>query len=155
MGEGCLLCEGSLGELIAFLVVTAVLFVVGFAVWVVYGEYIAANLPIMTAALFDTGRCKVLLTNMQVIGSVAWSTGVKWPEPFKTFTKTLSIAELNAFEILPLGCVGSLNVSGALHIDIAPPSKQTKAKYHTFSVFLSLSLFLSLSPPFLPSASNV
>lgn len=110
VGEGCLACEGSVGELIVFIVITSVTFVAAILVWSIYGDYISANFPLITSAVFDTGRSKVILTNIQIIGSVAWSTGVRWPEPFKTFSKALSIAELNAFEILPIACIGSLDL---------------------------------------------
>ena len=55
---------------------------------------------------------QVVFANSQIIGSIAWSTGVSWPPPFSYFAKAFSIFELNIFDILPLGCIGGLNFYG-------------------------------------------
>ena len=95
--------------LVAFCVVCSVLALASFFLYTYYGAYIAANFPLVVAAIFDTGRMKVIFANSQIIGSIAWSTGVSWPAPFSYFAKVISIFELNIFDVLPLGCIGGLS----------------------------------------------
>ena len=71
-----------------------------------FGKYISANYPLIFNALFDTGRVKVFFANAQIIGSIAWSTGVSWPKPFSYTSKVMSIFEINLFDIIPFSCLG-------------------------------------------------
>lgn len=48
---------------------------------------------------------QVCFAAIQIIGSVSRSTGVVWPEPWRTFAGYYeAAAEINVFESLPLAC---------------------------------------------------
>ena len=100
----CELCSGNWVPLLGFFAAVAFFMVVAFYVFVKYGAYISANFPLIIAAVFDTGRMKVVFANMQIIGSVSWSTGVAWPPPFSWLAKVMSVFEINIFDVLPMDC---------------------------------------------------
>ena len=101
----CQDCEGNVGPLIAIMCAFAAGVVIAFIVYHKYGDYIMANYPLIIGAIFDTGRMKVAFANIQIIGSVSWSTGVNWPMPFSIVSKLGSILEFNFIDVLPLSCM--------------------------------------------------
>jgi hypothetical protein len=101
----CSHCEGNVGPLIAIMAAFVACVLIAFIVYHKYGDYIAANYPLIIGAIFDTGRMKVFFANVQIIGSVSWSTGVSWPMPFSLVSKLGSVLELNFIDVLPLSCM--------------------------------------------------
>ena len=111
----CELCSGNLLLLYVFMGIFAALVGVSLLVWNKFGAYISANYPLIIAAIFDTGRLKVIFASGQIMGSVAWSTGVHWPPPFSYLAKVYSIFELNIFDILPVECASpNFNFYGSM-----------------------------------------
>ena len=107
LNEGnCELCSGNITLLYVFIVLLTAVVILAAWIWYRFGAYISANWPLIIAAVFDTGRMKVVFANAQIVGSVSWSTGVSWPKPFSYVSKVFSLFELNVFDVLPLECVG-------------------------------------------------
>jgi 2',3'-cyclic-nucleotide 2'-phosphodiesterase (5'-nucleotidase family) len=69
-----------------------------------YGPRIKLMLPRLWALVFEVSRFKVLLSTVQIIGSISSSTDVMWPEPFASLARVYEISMLSPFDVLPLGC---------------------------------------------------
>jgi poly [ADP-ribose] polymerase 10/14/15 len=108
-GDGCVHCSDNIVPAIIVGVLLTVFAVAGIYIWQFYGEYIRANFSLVVGSFFDTGRMKVTLINLQIIGSISWSTGVLWPAPFKYAAKLFTIALLDVYDFLPINCVGAIN----------------------------------------------
>ena len=65
----CELCSGNILLLYVFMGIFAALVGVSLLVWNKFGAYISANYPLIIAAIFDTGRFKVIFASGQIIGS--------------------------------------------------------------------------------------
>jgi hypothetical protein len=53
--------------------------------------------------IFDGQRAKIAWQTIQITSSIAWTTSIKWPEPFKSFSELLTnLAELS---LIPVDCI--------------------------------------------------
>jgi len=101
----CQKCDGTIGALVA---VTAIVIVVVAAVFFVYMYCYDWLVHVFSAgffAFFDPGKIKVLISMLQIIGSISWTTGVMWPEPFATLANVFSFTQLSFADTIPLGCI--------------------------------------------------
>ena len=105
MGKSCRKCGGAINPVFVFLIATGGL--VGVVVlWAIlkYGlDTFSKHCPRIWAAIFDTGRFKVIFSTIQIVGSISKTTGVIWPDPFASLANVFSFS-VEMFNVLPVQC---------------------------------------------------
>ena len=48
---------------------------------------------------------QVVWVNYQIMATVAWNVQIKWPAPFATFERLLSILDLSLLRLMPVACI--------------------------------------------------
>ena len=48
---------------------------------------------------------QVVWVNYQIMTTVAWNVRIKWPAPFATFERLLSILDLSLLRLMPVACI--------------------------------------------------
>jgi len=48
---------------------------------------------------------QVVWVNYQIMTTVAWNVQIKWPAPFATFERLLSILDLSLLRLMPVACI--------------------------------------------------
>mmetsp|Transcript_34142 Transcript_34142/g.89839 ORF Transcript_34142/g.89839 Transcript_34142/m.89839 type:complete len:1198 (-) Transcript_34142:239-3832(-) len=100
----CQKCTGSVTTLVAVLIIALCV-----ALLIIYLAYkfrfvlFQILLPFFSTIL-DPGKVKVYVSMMQIVGSITWTTGVSWPDPFDTIARTFSLTQLSFVDTVPISC---------------------------------------------------
>jgi len=107
--NSCLQCNDvhNDAKYIVLLIFLVCLPIVGLVLFFRYGAQLKRMLPRVWALIFDVGRAKVVLSTVQIVGSINSSTDVVWPEPFASLSRVYEISMVSPFNVLPMGCAMS------------------------------------------------
>lgn len=103
----CKKCEGSVTGMVVLVCVVGIVVIIllGAASIRTIREYVNENFTLLIAMIFNTGRFKIVLVTLQIVGSISTSTGIIWPEPFASVALAYTaVSELNIFNTLPISC---------------------------------------------------
>ena len=111
-GYECRACEDSTSKEFISIITLAVMLCAAVA-WKVRvarahrDETLLQSVWFAFANIVHGQRAKIAWQTIQITSSIAWTTSIKWPEPFKSFSELLTnLAELS---LIPLDCISQIN----------------------------------------------
>ena len=124
-GDECRSCEDSTAKEFFFIIALAVALCVTVA-WKIGVARVHRKKTLSQSVLsaltniVEGQRAKISWQTIQITSSIAWTTSIKWPEPFKSFTELLTnLAELS---LIPVDCINqNMNYWHELVIATAVP----------------------------------
>jgi hypothetical protein len=112
-GESCRSCSDvHTSDTLVAVIIIAILLLAGLLyAQVFYGfARFSRIFPRLWDAMFDSGRFKVVISTVQIVGAISASTDVVWPEPFKSVSQLFAMLMISPFDVLPVECTTGASI---------------------------------------------